>query len=255
MERKDAKLKQSIKTNGKDEAHFCNCNYEKELKKLNEKIDQVTLNLAAVRYKLGDLKRNNLDTYVLVQKICVVVETIEHNITHIPSDPWKDKMTSYGKDVPITSIAENHKQFSKNESSDQNFMRKGDEVGMKKIEVKKKINDACDENLSLKNLFTCRKLKQNQILYNVNKKDKATDGVDFVDLGSSVELNTVESKKVRHRKPSRYQKSPYENFLKKRGRRNKEFGSSKHGAPFSEEEWYILQYCFHEQLDKRYEDI
>ena len=52
-------------------------------------------------------------------------------------------------------------------------------------------------------------------------------------------------------KPSRYKKSPYKNFTKKRSRRDKEFGLFEHRAFFSEEEWYILQYIFHEQLDER----
>ena len=47
-------------------------NHEEQLRKLNEKIDQITLNLAATKYKLGDLKRNNLDTYAFVQKINVL---------------------------------------------------------------------------------------------------------------------------------------------------------------------------------------
>ena len=120
----------------------------------------MTFNLAAVRYELGELKRNNLDTYALVQKMYSVVETLEHNITHMQSYPWKDKMTASGKDV----------QISKNESSGQNFVEKGDEFGVKIAEIKDKIEDACDENLSLKNLFAYRKLKENQIFNNVVKK-------------------------------------------------------------------------------------
>lgn len=42
---------------------------------------------------------------------------------------------------------------------------------------------------------------------------------------------------------------------KKKGPRNKEFGSSKHGASFSKEEWYILQWIFHEQVDIRHGSI
>ena len=157
MERKDeAELKQSIKANGNGEANFQNCNHEKELTKLNKKMNQMTFNLAAIRYQLGELKMNNLDTYALVQKMYSVVETLEHNITHMQSYPWKDKMTASGKDV----------QISKNESSGQNFMGKGDEFEVKIAAVKEKIKDACDENLSLKNLFTYRKLKHNQIYDN-----------------------------------------------------------------------------------------
>ncbi|XP_052291271.1 uncharacterized protein LOC112496029 [Citrus sinensis] len=205
----------------------------------------MTFNLAAVRYELGELKRNNLDTYALVQKMYSAVEALEHNITHMQSHPWKENMNSSSKDV----------QNGTNESSGQNFVGKGDEFGVKIAEIKDKTEDACDENLSLKKLFAYRKLKENQIFHNVVKKDKAMDAVDFVDLVSSVEVDAVEDKKVRPRKPSRYKKSPYENFTKKKGRRNKEFGLSKHGASFSEEEWYILQYIFHEQLDKRYGSI
>lgn len=83
------------------------------------------------------------------KKICAIVETIEHNITHIPSHLWKNKMFSFGKYVPITSIAEKDKQFNKNESSGQNFMRKRDDVKVKIIE---KIKDECDKNLLLKNM-------------------------------------------------------------------------------------------------------
>lgn len=70
-------------------------------------------------------------------------------------------MTSSGKDV----------QNSKNKSSGQNFMKKRDEFGVKIVEIKEKIEDACDENLSLRNLFTYRKLKLNHIFHNVIKKD------------------------------------------------------------------------------------
>ena len=74
MERKnDAELYKSIKTNGKGEANFRNCNHKKELTKLNEKIDQMTFNLVNIRYELGELNRNNLDTYALEQKMCSVV--------------------------------------------------------------------------------------------------------------------------------------------------------------------------------------
>jgi len=67
MERKDdGGLHKSIKTNGEGEANFQNCNHEKESTKLNEKIDGMTFNLAAVRYELGELKKNNLDTYALI---------------------------------------------------------------------------------------------------------------------------------------------------------------------------------------------
>ena len=41
------------------------------------------------------------------------------------------------------------------------------------------------------------------------------DGVDFFDLVSSVQADTVEGKKVRPRKPNCYKKSPNENFTKK----------------------------------------
>ena len=150
----------SIKRNGDGEANFRNCNHEEELTKLNEKIDGMTFNLAAVRYELGELKRNNLDTYALVQKMYSVVEALEHNITHMQSLAWKEKMNSSSKDV----------QNSKNESSSQNFVEKGDEFGLKITEIKDKIEDACDENLSLKNLFVYRKLKENQIFHNVVKK-------------------------------------------------------------------------------------
>lgn len=61
MERNDAELKQSIKTNGKDEAQFCNCNHEKEITKFNEKIDQMTSSLAVIRCEPGHLKRNNFE--------------------------------------------------------------------------------------------------------------------------------------------------------------------------------------------------
>lgn len=57
-------------------------------------------------------------------------------------------MTTYGKDV----------QISKNESSSQIFVGKWDKFwGVKKAEVIEKIEDACGENLSLENLFTCKK--------------------------------------------------------------------------------------------------
>ena len=149
-----------MKTNGEGEVNFQNCNHEKESTKLNEKIDGMTFNLAAVRYELGELKRNNLDTYALVQKMYSVVEALEYSITHMQSHPWKEKMNSFSKDV----------QNSKNESSGQNFVGKGDEFGVKITETKEKIEDASDENLSLKNLFAYRKLKQNQIFHNVVKK-------------------------------------------------------------------------------------
>ncbi|KAK9188333.1 hypothetical protein WN944_019734 [Citrus x changshan-huyou] len=55
-------------------------------------------------------------------------------------------------------------------------------------------------------------------------RDKAMEGVDFVDLVSSVELNAIEGKNVCPQKPNRYKNPPYQNFTKKRGRRNKEFG-------------------------------
>ncbi|KAK9186881.1 hypothetical protein WN944_018270 [Citrus x changshan-huyou] len=93
-------------------------------------------------------------------------------------------MNSSSKDV----------QNSKNESSGQNFVEKGDEFGVKIAEIKDKIEDACDENLSLKNLFVYKKLKENQIFHNVVKKDKAMDAVDFVDLVSSVEVDAIEDK-------------------------------------------------------------
>lgn len=55
MEKKDdGGLHKSIKTNGDGEANFRNCNHEKELTKLNEKIDGMTFNLAAVKYELGE---------------------------------------------------------------------------------------------------------------------------------------------------------------------------------------------------------
>ena len=116
----------------------------------------MTFNLAAVRYELGELKRNNLDTYALVQKMQSVVRALEHNITHMQSHPWKEKMNSSSKDV----------QNSKNESSGQNFMGKGDEFGVKIAAIKDNIEDACGENLSLKILFAYRKLKENQIFHN-----------------------------------------------------------------------------------------
>ena len=70
------------------------------------------------------------------------------------------------------------------------------------------------------------------------------DTVDFVDLVLLVEVDAIEDKKVHPWKPSRYKKSPYENFTKKKGCRKKEFDLSKHGTSFSEEEWYNLQYIF-----------
>lgn len=48
-------------------------------------------------------------------------------------------MFSFGKYVPITSIAEKDKQFSKNESSGQNFMRTRDDVRVKIIELRRKL--------------------------------------------------------------------------------------------------------------------
>ncbi|KAK9199018.1 hypothetical protein WN944_014205 [Citrus x changshan-huyou] len=149
-------------------------------------MDGMTFNLVAVRHELGELKRNNLDTYALVQKMYSVVEALERNITHMQSHAWKEKMNSSSKDV----------QNSKNESSGQNFVEKGDEFGVKIAEIKDKIEDACDENLSLKNLFVYRKQKENQIFHNVVKKDKAMDAVDFVDLVSSVEVDAIEDKKI-----------------------------------------------------------
>ena len=50
-------------------------------------------------------------------------------------------------------------QNIKNESSVQNFMGKGDEFGVKIVEIKEKIKEACVQNLLLKNLFTYKKLK------------------------------------------------------------------------------------------------
>ena len=47
-------------------------------------------NLAA-RCALGELKRNNLDTYALVRKIYSVVETLEHIINHMQSHPVEEK--------------------------------------------------------------------------------------------------------------------------------------------------------------------
>ena len=92
MERKDdAERQKSIKTSGEGEANFQNCKHKKELTKLNEKIEQMIFNLAAVRCALGELKRNNLDTYALVRKFYSVVETLEHNINHMQSHPVEEK--------------------------------------------------------------------------------------------------------------------------------------------------------------------
>lgn len=85
----------------------------------------------------------------MVQKMCGVGKTHEHNITHRQSHPWKDKLTFASKEVWI----------SKKESSGQNFMGYGDEVKEKIAKVKEKIEYACDESLSLKNFFTYRKMK------------------------------------------------------------------------------------------------
>lgn len=40
----------------------------------------MTLNLAAIKYELGGLKINNLDTYVLMPKMYGVVEKLKHKI-------------------------------------------------------------------------------------------------------------------------------------------------------------------------------
>ena len=105
MERKDdGGLHKSIKTNGEGEANFQNCNHEKESTKLNEKIDGMTFNPATVKYELGELKRNNLDTYALIQKMYIVVGALKHNITHMQSHPWKEKMNPSSKDVQIVKM-------------------------------------------------------------------------------------------------------------------------------------------------------
>ena len=81
-----------------------------------------------------------------------VVETLKHYIPHAITPTYKDV------------------QNSKNKSSGQNFTEKRDEFGVKLVEIKEKIEEACDENLSLRNLFTYKKLKLNHIFHNVIKK-------------------------------------------------------------------------------------
>ncbi|KAH9679534.1 protein FAR1-RELATED SEQUENCE [Citrus sinensis] len=218
---------------------------KKELSLVRKDIGRMALELDGLKHSMGNW----------MQQMQQVMETLKENLTQKQVEQQKE---NNGTAVGITSPS--RKQQKNDESSHEiltfaELMKRakerpdGDDIVEKKLLNEEIVEEKYDERI-LTGESDLNEGKRTQIFCNAAIQDNGRNEDCSVEEESSNQLSVFEIKDMRSRKrkPGPYQKSPYNQFPKRRSKQNFFHDSITLLNSFSEEDMKLLQYIFQGEL-------
>ncbi|KAH9750380.1 hypothetical protein KPL71_013854 [Citrus sinensis] len=232
-------------TSRKNEECIHNCQHQKELSLVRKDIGRMALELDGLKHSMGNW----------MQQMQQVIETLKENLTQKQVEQQKE---NNGTAVGI--ISPSRKQQKNDESSHEiltfaELMKRakerpdGDDIVEKKLLDEEIVEEKYDERI-LTGKSDLNEGKRTQIFCNTAIQDNGRNEDCIVEEESSNQLSVFEIKDMRSRKrkPGPYQKSPYNQFPKRRSKQKFFHDSITLLNSFSEEDMKLLQYIFQGEL-------
>ncbi|KAH9687490.1 hypothetical protein KPL70_014792 [Citrus sinensis] len=212
-------------TSRKNEECIHNCQHQKELSLVRKDIGRMALELDGLKHSMGSW----------MQQMQQVMETFKENLTQ------KQQQKNDESSHEILTFAELMKRAKERPD--------GDDILEKKLLDEENVEEKHDERI-LTGESDLNEGKRKQIFYNAAIQDNGRNDDCSIEEESSNQLSVFEVKDMRSRKrkPGPYQKSPYNQFPKRRSKQNFFHDSITLLNSFSEEDMKLLQYIFQGEL-------